>query len=96
MRHFPTREAPHAPCATMRASGTRLLVRAQAAGPARTDIDGTDLFAPAGALAWLGGQPPSAPRADHHLGIAVSAILTGAPSGGTGGGGWTPPPGATR
>jgi AcrR family transcriptional regulator len=68
--------ALHASCVTMRAAGTRLLTRAQAAGIARTDIDGTDLFALVGALAWLSDQPSLAPRADHLFGIVASAILT--------------------
>ncbi|MFC4505208.1 MULTISPECIES: TetR/AcrR family transcriptional regulator [Streptomyces] len=68
--------ALHASCVTMRAAGTRLLARAQAEGRARTDIDGTDLFALAGSLAWLGDQPSLAPRLDHLLDVVVSAILT--------------------
>jgi AcrR family transcriptional regulator len=67
--------ALHASCVTMRAAGTRLLARAQAAGAARTDIDGTDLFALIGALAWLGDQPTLAPRADHLFDVITSAIL---------------------
>ena len=67
--------ALHASCVTMRAAGTRLLNRAQAAGTARTDIDGTDLFALIAALAWLSDQPSSAPRADHLFGVVASAIL---------------------
>jgi AcrR family transcriptional regulator len=70
--------ALHASCVTMRAAGTRLLTRAQAAGTARTDIDGTDLFALAGALAWLNDQPSLAPRADHLFGVIASTILTSA------------------
>jgi len=68
--------ALHASCVTMRAAGTRLLARAQVEGMARTDIDGTDLFALVGALAWLGDQPTFAPRADHLFGFIASAILT--------------------
>lgn len=68
--------ALHVSCVTMRAAGTRLLGRAQAEGLARTDIDGTDLFALAAALAWLGDQPASAPRAEHLFGVIASAILT--------------------
>lgn len=67
--------ALHASCVTMRAAGTRLLARAQAEGLARTDIDGTDLFALASSLAWLNDQPSLAPRADHLFGVVVSAIL---------------------
>ncbi|WP_106401058.1 TetR/AcrR family transcriptional regulator [Actinocorallia populi] len=74
--------ALHASCVTMRASGARLLARAQAGGVARTDIDGADLFALAGSLAWLGEQPSSAPRADHLFHVVVSAILTSEGSGG--------------
>jgi AcrR family transcriptional regulator len=68
--------ALHASCVTTRAAGTRLLNRAQAEGMARTDIDGTDLFALAGSLAWLGDQPSLAPRVDHLFGVVVSAIVT--------------------
>jgi AcrR family transcriptional regulator len=71
-----TESALHASCVTMRAAGTRLLTRAQAAGMARTDIDGTDLFALIGALAWLNDQPSLAPRADHLFGIIAGTILT--------------------
>ena len=41
----------------MQAAGTRLLVRAGAEGVARSDINGLDLFALIGALAWIGDQP---------------------------------------
>ncbi|MEU7255547.1 TetR/AcrR family transcriptional regulator [Streptomyces rimosus] len=78
--------ALHASCVTMRAAGTGLLARAQAAGAARTDIDGTDLFALVAALAWLGDQPSLAPRADHLLDVVASAILTGAGKSDAGGG----------
>jgi hypothetical protein len=46
----------HASCVTLRASGAQLLARAQAAGLARVDIDGADLFALVGALAWQGND----------------------------------------
>ena len=68
----------HASCVAMRAAGTRLLERAQAANRARPDVDGTDLFALVGALAWLGDQAALAPRADHLFDVLVSAILPGA------------------
>lgn len=68
--------ALHASCVTMKAAGTRLLVRAQAEGVARADIDGTDLFALVSAVAWLHDQPSFATRADHLSGIIASAILT--------------------
>lgn len=69
--------ALHASCHTMRAAGTRLLVRAQAQGEARADIDGTDLFALLGALAWLRDQPALAPRADHLFAVIADAIRNG-------------------
>jgi len=75
--------ALHASCVTMKAAGTRLLARAQAEGTARTDIDGADLFALAGAVAWLGGQPSLAPRVDRLLGVITSAILSGRTTGAT-------------
>jgi AcrR family transcriptional regulator len=68
--------ALHASCVMMRTAGTRLLARAQAEGAARADIDGVDLFALIGALAWLGDQPAVAPRADHLFDVIASAILT--------------------
>lgn len=68
--------ALHASCVTMRAAGTRLLARAQAEGVARADVDGADLFALVGALAWLGDQPSFAPRAEHLFGLIARAILT--------------------
>ena len=68
--------ALHASCTAMKAAGARLLARSQAAGRARKDIDGTDLFALAAALAWLGDQPSLAPRADHLFDVVASAILT--------------------
>jgi AcrR family transcriptional regulator len=71
-----TGSALHASCVTMRAAGTRLLTRAQAEGSARTDIDGTDLFALIAALAWLSDQPSHAPRADHLFSVITNAILT--------------------
>jgi AcrR family transcriptional regulator len=69
--------ALHASCVTMRASGARLLTRAQAEGKARADIDGEDLFALVSALAWLNDQPALAARADHLFGVIASAILVG-------------------
>ena len=66
----------HASCVAMRTAGARLLARAQAEGLARTDMDGDDLFSLAAALAWLGNQPSSAPRAEHLFNIIASAILT--------------------
>ncbi|WP_020126278.1 TetR/AcrR family transcriptional regulator [Streptomyces sp. 303MFCol5.2] len=71
-----TDSALHASCVTLRAAGARLLARAQASGAARTDIDGTDLFALVAGLAWLSDQPALAPRADHLFDVVASAILT--------------------
>ena len=68
--------ALHASCVTVRSAGARLLLRAQAEGSARADIDGADLFALIGALGWIGDQPSFAPRADHLLDVIASAILT--------------------
>jgi AcrR family transcriptional regulator len=67
--------ALHASCVAMKAAGTRLLVRAQAEGKARPDLDGADLFALVGALVWLNDQPALAERADHIFGIVTGAIL---------------------
>lgn len=67
--------ALHASCVTMKAAGTRLLTRAQAQGMARRDVDGADLFALVGALAWLNDQPSLTARADHLFGVIASAIL---------------------
>jgi len=67
--------ALHAPCIAMRAAGARLLVRAQAEGRARPDMDGLDLFALIGALAWLGDQPSLAPRSGHLFDVIAGAIL---------------------
>lgn len=69
------RSALHGSCVAMRSAGARLLAQAQAAGLARNDIDGTDLFAFVGALAWLADQPALAPRTDRLAGIIVEAIL---------------------
>ncbi|WP_114392631.1 TetR/AcrR family transcriptional regulator [Oleisolibacter albus] len=68
--------ALHVSCTGLRAAGTRLLHRAQAAGAARLDMDGNDLFALISALAWLAEQPPLVPRADHLFDIICGAILT--------------------
>ena len=68
--------ALHASCTTVRSAGAKLLLRAQAKGAARADIDGGDLFALMGAIGWLGDQPSFASRADHLAGIIASSILT--------------------
>ncbi|WP_085579451.1 TetR/AcrR family transcriptional regulator [Thalassospira mesophila] len=68
--------ALHTSCVAMRAAGTQLLVRAQAANMARADIDGTDLFGLVGALGWIGDQPVLVPRAEHLFDVIADAILT--------------------
>lgn len=70
-----TGSALHASCVNLRTAGTRLLLRAQAEGTARADIDGTDLFALIGALGWVGDQPSFAPHADHLINVIASTIL---------------------
>lgn len=67
--------ALHASCVTMRAAGTRLLARAQAAGLARADMEGPDLFAIIGAIAWVYDQPAFESRADAIFGIIADAIV---------------------
>lgn len=67
--------ALHASCVTMRGAGTRLLTRAQVAGIARRDMDGVDLFALVGALAWIADQPSLAARAERLFDIIASAVL---------------------
>lgn len=69
--------ALHASCVAMRAAGTRLLTRAQAADLARADVDGGDLFALVGALAWLSDQPFTASRAGRLLSVIAGSLLTG-------------------
>ena len=67
--------ALHASCVTMKASGARLLARAQAAGLARADMEGADLFALVAALAWINDQASLAPRADRLFQLIAGAIL---------------------
>ena len=67
--------ALHASCVTMRGAGAHLLARAQAEGVARADLDGADLFALIGALAWLCDQPSLGPRADHLFTVISDAIV---------------------
>jgi AcrR family transcriptional regulator len=69
--------ALHASCVTMKAAGTRLLIRAQDAEEARADMNGTDLFALVGALSWVADQPALTSRSEHIFGIVAGAILTG-------------------
>lgn len=68
--------ALYASCAAVHEAGGRLLLRAQAEGTARADMDGDDLFALMSALGWAADQPSFAPRAEHLFHIIASAILT--------------------
>ena len=72
--------ALYASCAAVHAASARLLLRAQAEGAARTDMNGDDLFGLMSALGWLIDLPSFAPRADHLFHIIASAILTNASS----------------
>jgi AcrR family transcriptional regulator len=74
--HADPDSALYATCAAVHSAGARLLLRAQAEGTARADMDGNDLFALMSALAWLVGQHSFAPRADHLFHLITSAILT--------------------
>ncbi|MCP3711770.1 TetR/AcrR family transcriptional regulator [Paraburkholderia sp. CNPSo 3274] len=74
--HSDPESALYASCATVHSAGEGLLLRAQAEGTARADMDGVDLFALMSALGWLVDQPSFAPRADHLFDIIASAILT--------------------
>lgn len=67
--------ALHASCVAMKAAGTRLLLRAQAEGKARSDLDGTDLFALIGALAWVNDQSALTQRSDHIFAVITDAVL---------------------
>jgi AcrR family transcriptional regulator len=74
--HADPDSALYATCAAVHSAGERLLLRAQAEGTARADMNGGDLFALISALAWAAGQPSFAPRADHLFHIIAGAILT--------------------
>jgi AcrR family transcriptional regulator len=73
--HADPDSALYAQCTEMRSAGARLLLRAQADGMARADMDADDLFALMSALGWLVGQHSFAPRADHLSRLITSAIL---------------------
>jgi AcrR family transcriptional regulator len=75
--HADPDSALHASSTALHSAGERLLLRAQAEGTARADMDGEDLFALVSALAWLVGQPAFASRGDHLFHLITSAILTG-------------------
>lgn len=68
--------ALYASCAAVHSATARLLLRAQAEGTARTDMNGDDLFGLMSALGWIVDLPSFAPRADHLFRIIASAILT--------------------
>ncbi|PZM10458.1 TetR/AcrR family transcriptional regulator [Rhizobium tubonense] len=68
--------ALYASCAAVHSASARLLDRAQAAGAARDDMNGDDLFALMTALGWAVDQPSFAPRADHLVRLMTSAVLT--------------------
>ena len=78
--HADPDSALYASCAAVHSAGAQLLLRAQAEGTARADIDGEDLFALMSALGWLVSQPSFAPRADHLFRVIASAMLTNRPS----------------
>lgn len=74
--HTNPHSALYASCAAVHAAGAQLLLRAQAEGTARPDMNGDDLFALITALGWAVDQPSFAPRADHLVHLVASAILT--------------------
>ena len=78
--HADPDSALYASCAAVRSAGARLLLRAQAEGSARADIDGDDVFALMSALGWLVSQPSFAQRTDHLFHVIASAMLTNRPS----------------
>jgi len=73
--HTNPESALYASCAAVHSASARLLLRAQAQGTARADMNGDDLFGLMSALGWLVDLPSFAPRADHLVHIIVSAIL---------------------
>jgi AcrR family transcriptional regulator len=66
--------ALHESCTALQSAGAALLCRAQERGAARTDIDGTDLFALMSALGWIYSQPSFASRGDHLASLVVGAL----------------------
>ncbi|CAE6724567.1 MULTISPECIES: TetR/AcrR family transcriptional regulator [Paraburkholderia] len=71
--------ALYASCAAVHSASARLLLRAQATGTARADMNGDDMFGLMAALGWLVDLPSFAPRADHLVHLITSAILTNRP-----------------
>jgi AcrR family transcriptional regulator len=76
--------ALYASCEAVHSASGRLLLRAQADGTARADMNGDDLFGLMSALGWLVDLPSFAPRADHLFQLLASAILTSRPGDGGG------------
>lgn len=74
--HTNPESALYASCAAVHSASARILLRAQAEGTARADMNGDDLFALMTALGWAVDQPSFAPRADHLLHLMTGAILT--------------------
>jgi AcrR family transcriptional regulator len=74
--HADPSSALHASSVALHAAGTRLLLRSQADGTARADMNGEDLFALMSALGWLSDQPSLASRADNVFHVIAGAILT--------------------
>jgi AcrR family transcriptional regulator len=74
--------ALYASCAAVHSASARLLLRAQATGTARADMNGDDMFGLMAALGWLVDLPSFAPRADHLVHLITSAILTNRPGNG--------------
>jgi AcrR family transcriptional regulator len=76
--HTNPASALYVSCAAVHSASARLLLRAQADGTARSDMNGDDLFALMTALGWAVDQPSFAPRADQLFHIVAGAILTNA------------------
>ncbi|MDR6478085.1 helix-turn-helix domain-containing protein [Paraburkholderia sp. SIMBA_055] len=74
--HADPESALYASCAAVHSAGERLLLRAQAEGTARADMNGVDLFALMSALGWVVDQPSFAPRADYLFDFIAGAMLT--------------------
>jgi len=74
--------ALYASCAAVHSASARLLLRAQAEGAARADMNGDDMFGLMAALGWLVDLPSFAPRADHLVHLVTDAILTNRPGNG--------------
>jgi AcrR family transcriptional regulator len=72
--HTDPDSALYASCAAVHSASARILLRAQAEGAARADMNGDDLFALMTALGWAVDQPSFAPRADHLAHLIASAI----------------------